>query len=317
MFSAIDETTPARPTIIIGAAFGDVILHIDSLPCSGDDIPARDGGRQIGGCAFNIARALARLGLNPVAAIPVGNGAWGASVEREMHHEGLTVLLRHPSYDNGWCLAMVEASRERTFITIAGCEQYWTWEMLAKIPRQNNPLVYVSGYELASDILYQWIMKLRPPHTLFIDFGPRLVDMSRQQILALLQKSPLLTLNRDELILLCRLLGVNTRYPLEAANRLSQAYRLHMICRLDADGACVFEPGKQKVVVPARRVKVHDTIGAGDSHCAGVIAGLAYGMALPEATKLGNEVAAIVVSRPGASGSPCRDELLTFRDKTI
>jgi sugar/nucleoside kinase (ribokinase family) len=49
--------------VVIGAAFGDIILHLDALPQSGSDVSARDGGRQIGGCAFNVARALSRLEL--------------------------------------------------------------------------------------------------------------------------------------------------------------------------------------------------------------------------------------------------------------
>lgn len=54
-----DLLSPQRPIVVIGAAFGDIILHLDALPQSGSDVSARDGGRQIGGCAFNVARALA------------------------------------------------------------------------------------------------------------------------------------------------------------------------------------------------------------------------------------------------------------------
>lgn len=316
MFSAFAENIPSRPAVIIGAAFGDMILHVDTLPKSGDDISAREGGIQIGGCAFNVARALARLELNPVAAIAVGCGEWGVKVEHEMQYEGLDVILRHPTYDNGWCLAIVEASKERTFITIEGCEQYWTREMLEKIPLLGNPIIYVSGYELTSDILYKWILNLSFPHKLFIDFGPKLVDFSRLKIQALLQKRPVLTLNRTELNSLSRILGLREDEPLKAAKLLSEQYEIEMICRFDAEGACVFEPGKDMDIVPACRVKVHDTIAAGDSHCAGVIAGMAYNMGLSEATKLGNEVAAIVVGKPGAEGAPYRHELLSFINKT-
>lgn len=313
MTHAANPSLMPRPVVIIGAAFGDVILHVDVLPRSGDDVIAREGGRQIGGCAFNVARALARLELAPITAIPVGNGEWGQAVESEMYQEGLPVLLRDKQHDNGWCLALVEASKERTFVTIDGCEQHWTPEWLAKIPLEGQPIIYATGYELTSPLLWQWLVELSVPHTLFIDFGPRLSIMSRSQVEALLAKKPVLTLNRDELKLLTMLLAIDSSEPLYAAQQLSERYGLSLVCRLDAEGACVFEPREESTVVPVCRVTVEDTIAAGDSHCAGVIAGLACHQSLAAATRQGNEVAALVVSRPGANGAPTRSELQAFQ----
>lgn len=199
MTISADQLSPRRPIVVIGAAFGDIILHLDALPQSGSDVPARDGGRQIGGCAFNVARALSRLELFPVNAIPVGNGDWGQAVAQKMALENLPVLLRHPTHDNGWCLALVEADKERTFITIEGCEQHWTDELLAQIPLPNDAIIYVSGYELASEALRQWLLAQAEDKTLFVDFGPRLGDLDIRFIQALLRKRPVLTLNRDEL----------------------------------------------------------------------------------------------------------------------
>lgn len=305
--------SPRRPIVVIGAAFGDIILHLDALPQSGSDVPARDGGRQIGGCAFNVARALSRLELFPVNAIPVGNGDWGQAVAQKMALENLPVLLRHPTHDNGWCLALVEADKERTFITIEGCEQHWTDELLAQIPLPNDAIIYVSGYELASEALRQWLHAQAEDKTLFVDFGPRLGDLDIRFIQALLRKRPVLTLNRDELRVLCARLYDRDGATLDDATRLASDWQLRAICRFDKDGAWVVEPDAQPQHIPAYRVQVHDTIAAGDSHCAGTIAGLACGMDLRQATRLGNQVAAIVVSKPGSDGAPNREELRQFQ----
>ncbi len=308
-----DRLSPQRPIVVIGAAFGDLILHLDTLPQSGSDVSASDGGRQIGGCAFNVARALARLGLAPVNAIPVGNGDWGQAVAQKMAQESLPVILRHPTHDNGWCLALVEANKERTFITVEGCEQHWSTELLAQIPQPKDAIIYASGYELASEMLRQWILGLTEDKTLFVDFGPRLCDMDIDFIQALLRKRPVLTLNRDELSALSARLYHQENATLESASRLVSDWQLRAICRFDKDGAWVVEPNAGPQHIPACRVEVHDTIAAGDSHCAGTIAGLACGMNLRQATLLGNEVAAIVVSRPGSDGAPTRQELRQFQ----
>lgn len=305
--------SPQLPIVVVGAAFGDIILHLDALPQSGGDVSARDGGRQIGGCAFNVARALSRLEIPLINAIPVGNGDWGQAVAQKMTQENLPVLLRHPTHDNGWCMALVEANKERTFITIEGCEQHWNTELLAQIPQPKNAIIYVSGYELASETLRQWILSLTPDKTLFVDFGPRLNALDIHFIQALLRKRPVLTLNRDELSVLCARLYDRDSATLDAASRLASDWGLQAICRFDKDGAWVVEPDAQPQHIPACRVQVHDTIAAGDSHCAGTIAGLACGMSLRQATRLGNEIAAIVVSRPGSDGAPNREELRQFQ----
>ena len=62
--------------------------------------------------------------------------------------------------------------------------------------------------------------------------------------------------------------------------------------------------GQQPVRIPAYKVPVADTIAAGDSHCAGVLAGLACGQPLTDAVRTGNAVAAIVVSRPALTAHP-------------
>ncbi|MEN0615717.1 PfkB family carbohydrate kinase [Klebsiella indica] len=313
MIITADRLSPQRPIVVIGAAFVDMILHLDTLPQSGGDISACDGGRQIGGCAFNVARALSRLELAPVNAIPVGNGEWGHTVAQKMAQENLPVLLRHPDHDNGWCLALVEANKERTFITIEGCEQHWNAGLLAQIPQPKGAIIYVSGYELASAELRQWILALTEDKTLFVDFGPRLDDLDIHFIQALLRKRPVLTLNRDELRTLCaRLYDLDGATP-DAASRLARDWQLRAICRFDKEGAWVVEPNAEPQPIPACRVKVHDTIAAGDSHCAGAIAGLACGMNLRQATLLGNQVAAIVVSKPGSDGAPTRQQLRQFQ----
>ncbi|MGI9273439.1 MAG: PfkB family carbohydrate kinase [Endozoicomonas sp.] len=311
--------TPERPVVVIGAAFCDVMLGLDKLPEGGGDVIAEELDNQVGGCAFNVARALQRLSLKPVNAIPVGNGSKGRVVEAAMERENLPVLLRHPTHDNGWCLAMVEAGRERTFITIEGCEQHWSEQLLAQVAVPEHAIIYVSGYELVSqgsEALRNWLLEQGNDKTLFVDFGPRIADIDPVFIQKLLDKHPILTLNRDELKAL-NVAGIVGDNPQQTAIEIADTCNVSLICRFDKDGATVCLPGCEPVVVPAFKVKVTDTIAAGDSHAAGVIAGLASGLDLAQAVELGNSVAAIVVSRSGSDGAPTLDELRAFQQTAL
>jgi pseudouridine kinase len=68
-----------------------------------------------------------------------------------------------------------------------------------------------------------------------------------------------------------------------------------MIVTMGGDGAVYADMHGDCGFCPARRVKVKDTTGAGDSFCAGVAIGLTYGKSLAEACEIGAHLAASVI----------------------
>ena len=68
-----------------------------------------------------------------------------------------------------------------------------------------------------------------------------------------------------------------------------------MIVTMGGEGAVYANLQGEKGFCPARKVKVKDTTGAGDSFCAGVSIGLTYGKTLKEACEIGAMLAASVI----------------------
>lgn len=294
--------TPTRPVAVIGGAVGDLLLSLDRLPQSGEDIEAQEGERQIGGCAFNVARALRRLQVSVINGMPVGNGPWGQACAAAMQQLGLEVILRHEQRDNGWCLALVEPDGERTFISITGCEALWSAAQLVQLALTPQTIIYANGYELVGEggkALRHWLLSLPAQQLRVIDFGPRLAQIDESFIDALDGTHTLLTLNRDEIQLLC---GSGDAVTL--ALRFARQHRLTLICRLDSEGAWICPPEGEAQHLPIYPVEVADSVGAGDAHCGGLLAGLACGWPLYHAVDLANQVAACVVASPGAAGAP-------------
>ncbi len=150
-------------------------------------------------------------------------------------------------------------------------------------------------YELVdkeSEPLKKWLLNLDNSIRLFVDFGPRFMDIDSAFVAQLLAKKPILTINRDEF----KLLVGDTDASIDDAQKFADTQGVSLIYRLDKQGAWVIEPFSEAVNVPAYNVEVVDTIAAGDSHCGGVLAALSSGWSLADATRLGNAVAAIVVS---------------------
>ncbi|MEB6334329.1 PfkB family carbohydrate kinase [Serratia rhizosphaerae] len=298
----MSEFSAITPVLVLGGAVGDLVMTLPRLPVSGEDIEARPQGRQIGGCAFNVARVLCQLDVPVVNGMPVGNGEWGVAVEAAMQELGLPVLLRHGQMDNGWCLALAEPNGERTFITVSGCEAQWNKAQLATLPLTPETLVYANGYELVGEpgaALREWLTRLPFDQYRLIDPGPR-VGLLGEEFFAMLSDShTLLTLNRDEVAILC-----GDGDPVDAAQRYAAARNFTLICRLDSDGAWICDGKHPPQHIAAYPVEVVDTIGAGDAHCAGLLAALSAGWPLPQAVDLANRVAACVVASRGADAAP-------------
>lgn len=297
-----------RPLTVLGAAVIDVIADAWALPWSGCDIELKQQGVNIGGCALNIAIALKRLGIAAQNALPVGHGVWADIIRNAMAKQSLHSVVEAETGDNGWCLALVEPDGERTFMSFSGVENQWQPAWLAQLDVPPGSLVYLSGYQLVSpcgELLTTWLEGL-PDVTAFIDFGPRLADISDALMARIMACRPIVSLNRQEAQIAAGRLGVAEEQLGEA---WQQRFASALIVRHDKEGATWYD-GTESGYVPAFQATVVDTIGAGDSHAGGTLAGLAAGWTLADSVRLGNAVAAWVVSHRGGDCAPTREELL-------
>lgn len=299
-----------RNVVVIGAAAGDRVLSVENLPRRGEDISAMDHGWQVGGCAFNVLRALARLQIPITNGIRVGNGQWGLRVRQALLTLNIEPILTSSTQDNGWCFALTEPDGERTFISIPGCEEQWSRAELQTLNIPDDAIIYVTGYELGcsqGEELQKWLLNDCTTQTFVLDLGPRLAALSDTFLTQLPLNRAILTLNRDEARFLCGD-GDIVQQSLDYADR----HGMTLIVRLDSQGAWLCHPNQPAIFIPAYKVKVVDTIGAGDAHTAGVLAGMSQGKSLSESIDLGNLVAAIVVSKSGPSGAPTLNEIEQF-----
>ena len=288
-----------RKVYVIGAAFIDLVMNTPTLPTRGDDVFVNSSSVSVGGCALNIARIHKKLGLEIVAGIPVGQGMWASHIRNTLKQEGIALTQERDSGDNGWCIAMVESDGERTFLSSPGVESDWTLDHLRALKVEDRGIIYLSGYQLAAeggDVFLDWIEELDNSVTVLVDLGPRLVDMTEQQLERLNNRGVLFTLNRREAELMAG------EQPVAAyCEQLSARNNLPVLYRVDSEGAWLFKAGEEPASISPFSACVVDTIGAGDAHAAGFLYGLAMGLSAEEATLIGNAVASDAVEQEGAS----------------
>lgn len=297
-----------RPVTVLGAAVIDVIADAYALPWRGCDIELKQQGVNIGGCALNIAIALKRLGITAQNALPVGHGVWADIIRNAMAKQDLHSAVEAETSDNGWCLALVEPDGERTFMSFSGVENQWQQRWLEALHVPPASLVYLSGYQLASpcgELLTSWLEGLQTIAA-FIDFGPRIADIPDALMARIMACKPIVSLNRQEAQIAAERFDMA---PARLGAQWQQRFGSALIIRHDKDGA-TWHDGDASGSVPAFPATVVDTIGAGDSHAGGTLAGLAAGWSLADSVLLGNAVAAWVVSHRGGDCAPTLEELL-------
>lgn len=306
----LPELAAKRPVCVLGSAVIDVIADAYALPWRGCDIEMQQQGVNIGGCALNIAITLSRLGIAAQNALPIGQGTWADIIRSSLKKQGIRSEIHTDSGDNGWCLALVEPDGERTFMSFRGVEQQWNDNWLDRLSLTPGTLLSLSGYQLAgpcAELLVSWLETLREV-TAFIDFGPRIADIPQPMLARIMACKPIVSLNRQETAIAATWLNIAPDDIAGIGHAWQERYDSPLIIRLDKEGAYYADQHGSGLTAPFPTTVV-DTIGAGDSHAGGTLAGLAAGWSLADAVCLGNAVASYVVSHRGGDCAPSYAQL--------
>ena len=71
-------------TLVIGNIYVDVIINIDKLPRTGDDILCKKQLITVGGCAYNVATILKNFDIDHDLLFPVGKGTYSDIIRKEV-----------------------------------------------------------------------------------------------------------------------------------------------------------------------------------------------------------------------------------------
>ena len=288
-----------KNALILGSSRVDVIIRIDHLPKTEENLHPDSQRFMIGGCAYNVANILGRAGAEMTFVTPVGlRGVVGGFVKKELDRLGFTDYVALENEENGCCYCFVEKSGERTFMSIHGAEYTFDPAWMEKHAGKAFDYGYVCGLEIeerTGDKLVSYL-ETAPIGTLFYAPGPRGAGISKELTERLFALHPVLHLNSGEAKALAG------EPDLCAALCALYARTGNTVIATDgAAGVHYYDETGMHTVPGKRAEKVVDTIGAGDLHIGATLLGLCRGMELPEALALANRVSCSVVQTSGAT----------------
>jgi ribokinase len=286
---------PSPRVVVVGSINVDLVVAVASLPAAGETVTGGRFARHGGGKSANQAVAAARLGASVSFVGAVGEDEMGVSAVSELSSEGIDVsAVSRVSAPTGVALIVVDSAGENQIAVASGANASLvvdsldlTGEGVVLLCNEVSSGVVAAAARAAADA--GWRVVLNPAPARALPDVPLSV----------------LTPNASEAF---QLTGLED--PEAAARALVDQTGAAVLVTLGAKGALLLEPGGSPIRLPATRVEVVDTTGAGDTVNGALAAELAADRSLEDAARFALTAAALSTRAPGARGGmPTRDDM--------
>lgn len=261
-------------------------------------------GAQLGGAPANFAYHVCCLGGLGVAVSAIGKDSLGEEVKSILASKKLEAVLAEVDYPTGVVKVSLDSKGVPQYTIIedvAWDNVPYTAEMKELASNaaavcfgtlaQRNPVTRATVMQFISDM---------PKDSLKVyDINLRQHFYSLEIIEESLRVADILKINDEEIVVVSELLGLSASAE-QACRELIGRYGLRLvILTKGADGSEVIAPDAEYSVA-CPKVKIADTVGAGDSFTAAFVQAYLRGESLEDCHNLANRISAFVCSRNGA-----------------
>ena len=264
-------------------------------------------GKQMGGAPCNFAFHALQAGFEAHVISAVGEDPDGEEILQVMDQLELskTFVQIHPDYPTS--TVTVELSGEgmpnyTIHENVAWDHIGWT-EDLIELAGQVDAVCFGSlaqRNKVSGNTIQRFLEATRPECLRVFDINLRQSFYDRGTILHSLRLANVLKLNEDELPVLAGFLGYEGSEQDILTNLLSD-FQLRLIAYTKGSQGSWLMTAKETSHCEVPTVKIADTVGAGDSFTATLLAGTLNGLPLNSIHKTATEVAAFVCSQHGAT----------------
>lgn len=308
-----------KKILCIGSVTADVIVSpADSIPTPGTLRAVESVSTHVGGCAANAAIDLAKLGIPVLLSCKVGTDSFGDFVEKTASEAGVDTrgVVRDPRVNTTVSIVCVSSSGERSFLYHPGSASAFVQEDVPASLLDEADIVFVAGAMLLTQFdgapCAALLRGARERGKMTVmDTAWDFEDVWLPKVQASL---PALDWFMPSVEEAAKLTGESD--PHRIADRLFEMGARNVIVKLGKDGALLCPAGEERIQLPTyRSIKPVDTTGAGDSFCAGFLAGLAQDWDCRRSVALANAVGTHCIMAVGAStGIKSLADILHFMD---
>ncbi len=264
-------------------------------------------GKKIGGAPANFAYHVSQFGLESCAVSAVGDDELGKEIRSNFEEKKLQTLIETVPYPTG----TVQVEIDKLGVPQYDIKENVAWDNIPFTPQieelahRTKAICFGSlaqRNEVSRNTIEQFIEAMpKTEDTLIVfDVNLRQSFYSRDVLDRSMKRCNVLKINDEELITISRMLGYQGTDLQSKCWILLGRYHLKMlILTCGVNGSYVFTPGSMSFIATPK-VKVADTVGAGDSFTGAFVAYILKGLSVAAAHQKAVNVSAFVCTQRGA-----------------
>lgn len=260
-------------------------------------------GKRAGGAPINFVYHATQLGAQGYAVSAVGNDALGDEILAELEKSGIKYCISRNDHPTGYVKVVLNDGIPSYDIVEGVAWDYLTASAEAEELVKRADAVCFGTLALRSPQSKQAVetlLSFAPKNALrFFDVNLRGNYYSAELIDELLEKANIFKINDDEINVLKELFCISGTVDEVCRTFISRYGLKYMIFTAGDKFSAIYTPS-EKSWLPTPKVKVADTVGAGDSFSGAFVYNILTGKSLAEAHKAAVDIAAFVSTKSGA-----------------
>lgn len=263
-------------------------------------------GRKIGGAPANFTYHVSQFGLDAVAVSAVGDDELGAEIRHTFEEKDLQTQLATVPYPTGTVAVTLDAKGIPQYEICEGV----AWDNIPFSPElealARNTIAVCYGTlaqrnSVSRKTIESFIAAMPADGIKICDINLRGTFYNKEILESSMRACDILKINDEEIDEVSRLLGAEFPTQRMAALNLMSRYDIDiLILTCGTNGSYIYSMDGTESFLPTPKVKVADTVGAGDSFTGAFIAALLCGKDIKKAHALAVEVSAYVCTQNGA-----------------
>ncbi len=290
---------------VVGSINLDLIATVNRLPAPGETVPGGDFKSAPGGKGANQALAAARAGAKVRMVGAVGRDAFAGEAIAYLKEGGVElsgVAEMHAA--TGIALILVGADGENMIAVVPGANGTVVPGDLTKAQFQKGDVVLLQHEIPLSTVDAALAAARKAGAVTMLNTAP-----FRAEAASFVGKADYVVANETEFDLYAEALSLPAGERPERMREFARRTGATMIVTLGGEGVLAAK-GDELIRADALKITPVDTVGAGDTFCGYLAAGLSSGLALADALKRAAAAGSLACLKPGAQPSiPLADEV--------
>lgn len=268
-------------------------------------------GEQLGGAPANFAYITSLLGDEGIPASRLGQDSLGANAIHRLGELDLSTEFIQKDADHPTGTVQVEVDRAgqpRFEISESVAWDFLEWTpQWQKLAQQADAVCFGSlaqRSEQSRATIRRFLMALRKNAVRVFDVNLRQNFYTTQVLAESMKFATVVKLNHEELPKIMRIFELEHRSEEHSARQLLSSPEVKLVCVTRGNGGSLLVSADERSEHPGFKVKVADTVGAGDAFTAALVHGYLRGTPLAQINETANRVGAWVASQSGATPAP-------------